>query len=150
MTKCKRTRVEDIVFSEHDTRGVKHPFDDPLVIMLAILGYNTCWVLFNNRSSANIMCLTAFQQMKINPKRLCPFESPLVSFSRDRVYLKWIISLSITIGTCPTQVTRNIDFLIDDCPSSYNFISGWPTANRLKNLLLRHTVSKSNFQLTTG
>ena len=41
MTKCKRTREKDIMFLEHDARGVKQPHDDQLVIMLAIEGYNT-------------------------------------------------------------------------------------------------------------
>ena len=41
MTKYSRTEAEDIVFLEHDTKGVKQPNDDPLVIMLAIEGYNT-------------------------------------------------------------------------------------------------------------
>ena len=41
MTKYRRTGAEDIVFLEDDTKGVKQPNDDPLVIMLAIEGYNT-------------------------------------------------------------------------------------------------------------
>ena len=70
--------------------------------------------------------------MKLDPKCLRPFRSPLVNFSRDRVYPKGIISLQIIVGTYPAQVTRVVDFLIDNCPSSYNVILGWPTLNRLK------------------
>jgi len=62
--------------------------------------------------------------MKLDPKRLRPFRSPLVNFSRDRFYPKGIISLQITVGTYPAQVTRVVDFLIDNCPSSYNVILG--------------------------
>nr|POE86333.1 hypothetical protein CFP56_41216 [Quercus suber] len=110
----------------------EQPYDDPLVIMLAVEGYSTYRVLVNNGSSVDIMYMTAFQQMKIDPKRLCPFESPLVSFSGDRVYAKGIISLSVTARTYHAQVTRNIDFLIVNCPSSYNVILGQLTLNHMK------------------
>ena len=100
--------------------------------MLAIEGYSTRQVLVDNGSSADIMYMMAFQQMKIDLKRLCPFESPLVSFSGDQVYRKGIISLSITTGTYLAQVTRDINFLIVDCPSPYNVILGQPTLNHLK------------------
>ena len=70
--------------------------------------------------------------MKLDPKYLKPFGSPLVSFSGDRVYPKGIISLEITTRTHPAQVTREVDFLIIDCPSSYNVILGRSTFNHLK------------------
>ena len=98
--------------------------NDPLVIMLTIEGYNTRRVLMDNGSSANVMYMTTFQQMMLDPKRLKPFESPLVSFSGDCVYPKGIISLQITVGTYPAQVIRMVDFLIINCPSFYNVIFG--------------------------
>ena len=70
------------------------------------------------------MYMTAFQQMKLDPKRLKPFGSLLVSFSGDSVYLKDIISLQIITGTYHAQAMRMVDFLIVDCPSSYNVILG--------------------------
>ena len=63
---------------------------------------------------------------------LKPFKSPLVSFNGDHVYPKGIISLKITAGTYPTQVTRMVEFLIVDCSSSYNVILRQPTLNYLK------------------
>ena len=78
------------------------------------------------------MYMTTFQQMKLDPKRLKPFGSLLVSFSRDRVYPKDIISLQITAKTYLAQVMRMVDFLIVDRPSSYNVILGRPTLNHLK------------------
>ena len=47
-------------FSEKDARGVKQPYDDPLVIMLVIKGFNTKRILMNNGSSADIIYLSAF------------------------------------------------------------------------------------------
>ncbi|XP_050254961.1 uncharacterized protein LOC126700820 [Quercus robur] len=132
MEKHRRTGNDDIVFSEQDVKGIKQPHDDTLVIMLTIEGFNTRRVLVDNGSLADIMYVMAFWQMKLDPKRLKPFGSSLVSFSRDCVYPKGIISLQITAGTNPTQVTRMVDFLIVDCPSSYNVILGQPTLNFLK------------------
>ncbi|XP_050258798.1 uncharacterized protein LOC126703764 [Quercus robur] len=73
-------------FNEGDARGVKQPHNDPLVIVLNIEGFNTRRILVDNGSSADIIYLPAFQQLKLDPKRLRPFDSPLVSFSGDRVY----------------------------------------------------------------
>ena len=51
----------DMFFFEEDVRGVKQPYDDPLVIMLTIEGFNTRRILMDNGSSANIIYLFAFQ-----------------------------------------------------------------------------------------
>ena len=59
-------------FSEEDGRRVKQPHDDPLVIMVMIKRFNTRRVLVDNRISANIIYISAFQQLKVDPKRLCP------------------------------------------------------------------------------
>ena len=123
---------QDMSFNEADARGVRQPHNDPLVIMLTIEGFNTKKILVDNSSSADIIYLPAFQQLKLDPKRLRPFDSPLVSFSGDRVYLKGIVTLTVTVGTYPAQLTRQLDFLVVDCPSSYNVIIGQPTLNKWK------------------
>ena len=105
-TKYHRTENDDITFSERDANGIKQPHDDPLVIVLEIEGFNTRRVLVDNGSSADIMYMTAYHQLKLDPKRLRTFKSPLVSFSRDRIYPKGIISLTVTVGTYPAQVTK--------------------------------------------
>ena len=93
-------------FSEDDARGIKQSHDDPLVIMIMIEGFNMRRVLVDNGSSFDIIYLSAFQQLKLDPKRLCPFESPLVSFSGDKVYPMGIVTLTITVGSYPLQVTN--------------------------------------------
>ena len=119
-------------FSEEDARGVKQPHDDPLVIMIMIEGFNTRRVLVDNGSSADIIYLSAFQQLKVDQKRLRPFDSPFVSFSGDKVYPKGIVTLTVTAGSHPFQVTNRHNFLVVDSPSSYNVIIGRPTLNRWK------------------
>ena len=69
--------------------------------MLMIEGFNTRRILMDNGSSADIIYLSAFQQLKLDPRRLHPFESPLVSFSGDRVYPKGIVTLTVTVGSYP-------------------------------------------------
>ena len=73
-------------FNEGDARGVKQPHNDTLVIILNIEGFNIKRILMDNSSSADIIYLPAFQQLRLDPRRLRPFDSTLVSFSRDRVY----------------------------------------------------------------
>ena len=52
---------QDMLFSEEDAKGVKQSHDDLLVIMLMIEGFNTKRVLVDNRSSTEIIYLSAFQ-----------------------------------------------------------------------------------------
>ena len=98
--------------------------------MLTREGFNTKRILVENGSSADIIYLPAFQQMKLDPRRLLLFDSPLVSFSGDRVYPKGIVILTVTVGTYSRQLTRQLDFFVVDCPSSYSVIIGRPTLNR--------------------
>ena len=128
----QRWTDQDMCFSEEDVRGVKQPHDDPLVIMLVIEGFNTKIILMDNGSSADIIDLSTFQQLKLDLGRLRPLDSPLISFRGDRVYPKGIVTLTVTVGTHPRQLTDQLDFLVVDCPSSYNVIIGRPTLNRWK------------------
>ena len=72
-----------------------------MVITLTIERFNTKRILVANGSSADIIYLPAFQQLKLDPGRLHPFDSPLVSFSGDRVYPKGIVTLVVTMETYP-------------------------------------------------
>ena len=101
--KYRWSENDDIKFTERDANGIKQPHDDPLVITLGIEGFTTRRVLVDNRSSANIMYMTAYQQLRVDPKKLKPFNSPLLSFSGDRIYPKGIVTLSITARTYSAQ-----------------------------------------------
>ena len=103
-----------------------------MAIILNIEGFNTKRILVDNSSFADIIYLPVFQQLKLDPKRLRPFDSSLVSFSGDKVYPRGIVTLTVTVGTYPIQLTRQLDFLVVDYPSSYNVIIGRPTLNKWK------------------
>ena len=59
--KMPKNDEPDIVFSERDGRGIRHPHDDPLVIMLRVEEFNIHRVLIENGSSAYVIYLAAFQ-----------------------------------------------------------------------------------------
>ncbi|XP_030941682.1 uncharacterized protein LOC115966622 [Quercus lobata] len=123
---------QDMSFNEGDATGVKQPHNDSLVIILNIEGFNTKRILMDNGSSADIIYLPAYQQLKLDPRRLRLFDFPLVSFNGDRVYPRGIMTLTVTVGTYSMELTHQLDFLVVDCPSSYNVIIGRPTLNKWK------------------
>ncbi|XP_023891886.1 uncharacterized protein LOC112003895 [Quercus suber] len=139
----------DIVFSERDGHSIRQPHDDPLVIMLSVEELNIHQVLIDNRSSTYVIYLPTFQQMKLDKKRIRPFTSPLVSFIGDRIVPRGIVTLTVIARTYPAQVTKEIDFLIVNCPSTYNIILGKPTLNRLKAVTLTYYL-KVKFPTTHG
>ena len=79
-----------------------------------IEGFNTKRILVDNGNFTDIIYLPIFQQLKLDPGRLHPFDSPLVSFSGDRVYPKGIVTLTVTVETYLKQLTRQLDFLVVD------------------------------------
>ncbi|XP_075675219.1 uncharacterized protein LOC142644517 [Castanea sativa] len=89
-------------------------------------------VLVDNESSVDILYYPAFQQMGIGREQLVPTNAPLVGFGGTRVYLLGIVTLSVTVGDYPQQVTKDITFLVVDCSSAYNDILGHPTLNAWK------------------
>ena len=103
----------------------------------------------DNGSSVDIIYLPAFQQLKLDPGRLRPFDSPLVNFSGDRVYPKGRVTLTVTVGTYLKQLTRQLDFLVVDCPSSYDVIIGRPTLNCWKSATSTYCL-KVKFPIENG
>uniref|UniRef100_A0A2N9ED79 Uncharacterized protein n=1 Tax=Fagus sylvatica TaxID=28930 RepID=A0A2N9ED79_FAGSY len=130
----KNVRLDDqiISFSEEDARGTHQPHDDALVITVNIAGFTTRRVMVDNGSSADILYLPAYQQMRLDKDKLRPMDAPLVGFTGDKVCPVGIVTLPITVGTHPKTVSKTVDFLVVNCPSAYNAIIGRPTLNRLR------------------
>lgn len=82
--------------------------------MLTIEGFNMSCVWVDNGSSVDIIYLSAFQQLKVDPKKLHHFESPLINFNGDRVYPKGIVTLTDMTGSYLLQVTKQLHFLVVD------------------------------------
>uniref|UniRef100_A0A2N9GE62 Uncharacterized protein n=1 Tax=Fagus sylvatica TaxID=28930 RepID=A0A2N9GE62_FAGSY len=122
----KNIRLDDqiISFSEEDARGTHQPHDDALVITINIAGFTTRRVMVDNGSSADILYLPAYQQMRLDKDKLRPMDAPLVGFTGDKVCPVGIVTLPITVGTHPKTVSKTVDFLVVNCPSAYNAIIG--------------------------
>uniref|UniRef100_A0A2N9HYA4 Reverse transcriptase/retrotransposon-derived protein RNase H-like domain-containing protein n=1 Tax=Fagus sylvatica TaxID=28930 RepID=A0A2N9HYA4_FAGSY len=122
----KNVKIDDqvITFSEDDARGIHQPHDDALIVTMTIAGFITRRVLIDNRSSADIIYLPAYQQMKIDRERLRPIDIPLVGFTGDKVKPSGVVSLIIKAGTFPKQVRASVEFLVVNCPLAYNVIIG--------------------------
>ena len=90
------------------------------------------WVLVDNNSSADILYYLAFQKMGIDKAQLIPMNAPLVGFGGTRVFPLGAVTLSVTVGDDPQQITRDVTFLVVDCSSAYNGIFERPTLNLWK------------------
>ena len=123
--------MDDLVisFTKEDARRLHHPHEDALVTNLTIANFNTQWVLVDNGSSANIIYYLAFQQIRIVKERLIPSNVPQIGFGGMKVMPVGSITLPVTIGTYPQQITKDITFLVVDYSSVYNAIIGQPMLN---------------------
>jgi len=110
-------------FSEENARRLHHRYDDALVISIRIGDYNTHQVLVDSRSSADILYYLAFQQMRINREDLVPTNALLVGFGGTKVYPLSVVTLLVTVGDYPEQITKDITFLVVNCSSAIT--SSW-------------------------
>ena len=139
--KMRTTDEQAITFTDEDVARIHHPHDDAIVITLLIANYTTRRVLVDNVSLANILYYPTFQQMNLGRDQLHPVHSPLVGFGGMKVQPVGTITLLVVVGAYPQQVTRNVNFLVVDCSSSYNAIIGRPTLNSWKAVMSTYHLS---------
>ena len=60
--------------------------------------------------------------MRINREQLTPTNAPLVCFGGTRVFPLGAITLAVTAGDYPQQITREVTFLVVNYSSAYNAI----------------------------
>ena len=89
-------------------------------------------MLVDNGSSTDILYYPVFQQMGIDMARLIPTNAPLVGFRGTRVLPLGVITLSVTVGDYPQQITKDVTFLVVDYSSAYNGILRRPTLDSWK------------------
>ena len=65
------------------------------------------------------------------------------------VYPRWIVTLTVTAGSYPLQVTNQYNFLVVNPPSSSNVIIGRPTLNRWKAAMSTYCL-KVKFPMEQG
>ena len=118
-----------IKFSEEDARHLHHLHDEALVVSIWVGDYNTHRVLVDNGNSTDIIYYSAFQQMRIDRKQLVPTNTLFAGFRGTRVLPLGTVTLTITVGDYPQQITKDVTFLVVDYLSAYNAIQGRPTLN---------------------
>ena len=70
--------------------------------------------------------------MRIDRERLTLTNAPLVGFGGTKVFLLGAITLSVTAGDYPQQITKEVMFLVVNYSFTYNAILGRRTLNSWK------------------
>ena len=75
-------------FSNEDKVGTLQSHDNALVVTLRIGGYDVKRVLVNQGSGEEIMYPNLFKELKLRPKDLTCYDSPLIGFDGKIVFPK--------------------------------------------------------------
>ncbi|KAK8947213.1 hypothetical protein KSP39_PZI007465 [Platanthera zijinensis] len=113
---------EKITFSRRDLPDHEDPFCDALVIRTAIENFTVSCILVDNGSSINVIFKKAFNEMRVESRRVLAADGTLFGFSGERKEVEGGVGLQVTLG----GLSRNCRFVIVDAPSSYNAIFGRP------------------------
>ena len=70
--------------------------------------------------------------MRINREQLVSINASFVGFGGTRVFPLGVVTLTVTMGDYPQQITKDVTFLVVDYSSVYNAILGQPTFNSWK------------------
>ena len=114
-------------FLDADKLGTIQPYDDALVVMLRIGGYDVKRVMIDQGSAAEIMYPDLYKGLGLKPENLTTYSSPLVSFEGKMVVPKGQIRLPVQVGTDMVEV----DFIVVDAFSPYAAIMGRPWLHTL-------------------
>ncbi|XP_058202627.1 uncharacterized protein LOC131317063 [Rhododendron vialii] len=106
-------RPWSITFTEQDLQRVQTPHSDALVVTVQILTHFVKRVLIDQGSSAEVMYLSLFKELKIPESCLLPAEVPLIGFSGTPVWPLGRITLPVVTGS----VASNLEFVVVDAPS---------------------------------
>ncbi|KAK3004786.1 hypothetical protein RJ639_020125 [Escallonia herrerae] len=138
-----------ITFFDKDSKDIKTPHDDPLVITIKAGNFDLKRVLVDNGSSVEILFYDAFKKMNIPTNRLRKMDTPLYGFSNQPVTVEGIIALPVVIGTPLMQANFMLNFVVVKVPSAYNGILGRPALNQLQAVVSPYHL-KIKFPIEDG
>ena len=130
----KRARVDVpliLSFSDDDKVGTIQPYEDALVVMLRIGGYDVKRVMVDQGSAMDIMYPDLYKGLGLKPEDLATYSSPLVSFEGRMFAPKGLIRLPVQAGMDVVKV----DFIVIDVFSPYTAIMGRPWLHTLGAVL---------------
>ncbi|XP_056848891.1 uncharacterized protein LOC130499023 [Raphanus sativus] len=114
--------TDEISFTAREQERVLAPHHDALVISLTIANCLVKRILVDNGSSSNIIFHSAFADLGLEPTALTRRATPLVGFSGE---VKQTLG-QVLLPVYAKGVNQATNFLVVDCPSSYNVILGRP------------------------
>ncbi|KAL5551413.1 hypothetical protein UlMin_001589 [Ulmus minor] len=130
--KAPRLSNEPIIFTEEEASGLWHPHKDAIVVALRIASRKVYKILIDNGSSADILFRSTLNRMDLVGAKFDPIKSALYGFTGDSIHSEGVLNLPVELGTHPCQHIQSVEFVVVDCPSSYNAIIGRPTLNAIR------------------
>ena len=133
-----------------------HLHNDALVITTKVANNNVHRMFVYNRSVVDIIYLDVYNRMGITESKLSLMTSPLYKFTRDHVIPKGTIKLAVTVGEHPRVSKVMNEFLILDCPSTFNRVIGRSLLKALKavtsiyHLMMTFPTAKGTGQVQGG
>ncbi|KAL5571130.1 hypothetical protein UlMin_020727 [Ulmus minor] len=112
--KAPRLSNEPIIFTEEEASGLWYPHKDAIIVSLRIASRKVYKILIDNGSSFD------------------PIKSALYGFTGDTIHSEGVLNFPVELGTHPCQHIQSVEFVVVDCPSSYNAIIGRPTLNAIR------------------
>lgn len=101
--------------------------------------YHIAKILVNKRSLAEVIYLDCFRQLNL-PLEVRPVHTCLVGFFGETLQALGEVTMPISLGCHPARMTKGIDFLILDCPTSYNMILGRPYINMFQAVIFTYHI----------
>jgi hypothetical protein len=128
-----------ITFTEADIKLVSFPYIDAMVMIAHIDKWDVARVLVDNGSQAEILFLSAFDQMDFDRKQLKEASKVLYGFGGQRIEPIGSISLPLSFGSLCNAHTEHITFDVVDMRHRYS------ASTQLKQLFTQSTFA-SRFQ----
>ncbi|KAL5743903.1 hypothetical protein ACOSQ2_027019 [Xanthoceras sorbifolium] len=92
-------------------------------------------ILIDTGSSMDILYKDALDRLGLSPVKLQPLQTPLYGFSGSITIPLGMITLPVTVGEEPEQVTKMVVFVVVDHPGACNVILGKPFLFNVKAIV---------------